>query len=318
MAAPKSLDDMLKEGLLLKGDDKRLEVIRVPIGIPALDTLLGGGMPRGRAIEEYGPESTGKTLLAQYAVAAVQKTEFPMALYMDMERSYDKGWWEQSGVDTSKILVSTPTTAEQAIDIMKAMLESSSELGIIVLDSIGAMTPEPEMDPEKSSSDKTIGLQARVVTLMYHKIIPLLKNTIFLATNQMRDSIGMPNELGALPGGRAQRHYSHIILRTARESWINEKVGNETVHKGFYMEIISKKNKLSDVPDGSSINLPFMFKGQVDMLTKYIEDSIKQKYISRAGPYYKVAGQSFLGMDNLRQFYVENPNELEQLKTSLG
>lgn len=310
------INELLKKGLIKKGDDPSLEIHRLPIGFKALDDMLGGGLPMGRGTELYGPESTGKTLIAQCAVAAVQKSERPMALYMDMERTYDEIWWQQSGVDTKKLLVSDPATAEQAIDIMRAVVLDNTELGIIVLDSIAAMTPEPEMDPERSSENKTIGLQARVITLMYRQIVPILGKTIFLVTNQMRETIGAHDELRGLPGGRAQRHYNSIILRTARESWINDSTNKN--HLGFYMEFVSKKNKTCNTPDGTSITLPFMFSGQIDMLTSYIEEGIKHSLIIRAGPYYKTAGQSFLGMPALRQFFLENEPEVEQLKQSLN
>jgi recombination protein RecA len=314
----KTLDELMKSGALIKGDDPSLEVIKLPLGIVSLDELLGGGLPLGRCIQFVGPESTGKTLLAQIATAVVQKSQHPLALYMDLERSYDEAWWQQSGVDTQKLLVSTPTTAEEAIDVMRGVLCSTEELGIIVLDSIAAMIPAPEMDPERSSTEnRQPGLQAKVVTFMFHQILPLLKGrVIFLVTNQMRDNVGGHDELGALPGGKATRHYSHVILKTRRESWITD---NKTKARlGFYMEVTSRKNKLAKTADGDSITLPFMFNSQIDWTTSYIEDAVKAHLIVKAGPYYKVAGRSFLGMQNMREFFTDNPEELEQLRLSLA
>lgn len=314
----KTIEELMKSGALIKGDDASLEVKRMPLGIASLDELLGGGLPLGRCVQTVGPESTGKTLLSQFAVAAVQKSKYPLALYMDMERSYDEAWWQQSGVDTEKLLVSTPTTAEEAIDVMRGVLSSTQELGIIVLDSIAAMIPQPEMDPERSSTEgRQPGLQAKVITFMYHQILPLLKGRcIFLATNQMRENIGGHDELGALPGGKAARHYSHIILKTRREQWITN--NQDKSRLGFYMEITSRKNKLAKTADGDCITLPFLFNSQIDWTTSYIEDALKAKLIVKGGPYYKVAGRSFLGMQNLREFFTENPEELEQLRTNLG
>lgn len=311
------LNELLKKGLLKKGSDPSLIITRLPLGLPALDELLGGGLPWGRFIETYGPESTGKTLIAQLSAAAVQQTEHPQVLYMDMENSYDERWWKQSGVDTDKLLVSSPATAEQAIDIIVAMLENSSELGLIILDSIAAMTPAPEADPEKSSEDaKQPGLQARVITHMFRKVKPLLKHTIFMMTNQMRDNIGSYDELAALPGGKAQRHFAQIILRIRRENWITD--NNSKDRKGFYMEIISRKNKTCGTPDGASITLPFLFTSQIDLLTSYIESGLKKGLIIRKGPYYHTKEQSFLGMANLRKFYEENPIEADLLKTNIA
>lgn len=310
----KGLDDLIKSGAIKYGNDPSLEIHRLSIGINPFDELLGGGLPKGRCVELYGPESTGKTLIAQLAVAAVQKSDRPMSLYMDMERSYDEVWWQQSGVDTEKLMVSSPATAEQAIDIMRAVTDGAHDLGIVVLDSIAAMTPELEADPERSSGEKTIGLQARATTLMYRQMLPILGQAIFLVTNQMRETIGAHDELRGLPGGRAQRHCNSIILRTARSEWIND--GNKN-HLGFYMEIVSKKNKTCNVADGTSITLPFMFNGQIDMLTSYLEEAEKKRVIIKSGPYYKIAGRSFLGKAALRQFFLDNLQEIEVLRQAM-
>lgn len=317
MTDVKTIDELIKEGLLKKGNDPSLIVHRIPIGIASLDELLGGGLPLGRFTSTYGEESTGKTLLAQLAVAAVQKTDRPFGLYMDLESSYDQKWWEQSGVDVDKLLVSKPATAEQAIDIMVAMIEGSKELGIVVLDSLGAMIPAPMANTEKSAEDnQQPGSQAKVITLMYSKLKVLVDQhkIIFLSINQMRDSIGMASDLAGLPGGRANRHYNHIILKTRRDGWIME-------HKnrlGFNMEITSRKNKLAATPDGTAITLPFLFKSQIDWTQSYLDDGIKNGLIVRKGPSYAWAGRNHLGMQNLRNFFSENPEELELLKTQLG
>lgn len=309
-----ALDSLIKDGLVKYGNDPRLIIKRMPIGIPMLDDLLGGGLPMGRCTMAYGEESTGKTIIAQYAAAAVQRSERPLVLYMDMERSYDEPWWIASGVDTSQLLVSTPMTAEQAIDIMRSMLQGSSELGMIILDSIPAMTPMPEMDPEKSSEDKTIGLQARVITLMFRQIMPLLEDkVIFYVCNQMRESIGKYNEIAGLPGGRAIRHNSHIILRTRRESWIKDDKANT----GFYMEITSRKNKVASTPDGSFVLLPFMFSGKIDMLTAYLEDAKARNIITRKPPYFYWNDKAFHGMPNLRQYFLDNEEEMRTLEALL-
>lgn len=313
----KGVDELLKSGLIKRGNDERLIIKKLPTGIPALDEMLGGGMPLGHAVESYGPESTGKTLIAQYVTAAVQASQFPEVLYMDMERSFDEAWWKESGVDTAKVMVSQPATGDQAIDVMRGVLHSEPNLGLIIMDSIAAMTPQVEMDPEKSSEDKTIGLQARLVTLMYRQIINLLEDrVIFLATNQMRESIGAHDELAALPGGRAQRHYSHIILRTRRDSWITENK-NDKARLGFYMEITSRKNKMCSTPDGTSITIPVMFKGQIDYTTSYIDDALKKGIIPRRGPYYNWNNQNFMGMQALRNMFLDNPEELELLKAQV-
>lgn len=306
---------LMADGLIKKGNDESFLLKRIPLGIPQLDDLLGGGVPVGRCIEAYGYESTGKTLLAQYITAAVQKSEKPLALLLDLERSFDETWWKQTGVDTSDLMISSPATAEEAIDIMMAVM-NDTDLGLIIVDSIPGMVPAKIADPERSAEDKTMGLLAQLVTLMYAKLVHKLdqQGVILMATNQMRANFSGFDELNALPGGLAQRHFNQIILRTKREGWIKDSAKNTI---GFDMEIISKKNKTCSVPDGTSITIPFLAKGQIDMMTAYINDGVEKKFIEKKGPYYYYAGKGNLGMPNLRTFFEENPEELELLKVQL-
>lgn len=310
------INELMKQGLVKKGNDDSLFLKRAPIGIPQLDNLLGGGIPLGRCIEAYGPESTGKTLLSQYMTAAIQKTDKPLVVLFDLERCFDEVWWKQSGVDTDNLLVTSPATAEETIDIMMSVM-NDEHLGLMIVDSIPAMIPAPIANPDKSASEKTIGLLAQLVTLMYAKLVHPLsqKGVTLLATNQMRETIGGYDELAALPGGKAQRHFSQIILRTKREGWINDSKGK---YIGFDMEIISKKNKTCSVPDGTSITIPFLAEGQIDLLTAYINDAIAKGVIARAGPYYKYNDKNYLGIPNLRNFFRENPDEEETLRIQLA
>lgn len=319
MPKTKTLEELKKEGLVKFGNDETLLTKWIPIGIPSLDSFLGEGIPLGKATMIYGEESIGKTLLAQYIAKAIQRlSKRPQVLYMDLENSFDKVWWDQTGVDTEKLLVSSPAIAEDAIDIIVSMLENSSELGLVIVDSIAAMIPGMEYDEERSASQMTVGQRAKLVTLLYSKVIPRLRkdNEIcFLTINQMRENIGGHNELAALPGGRAQRHFSHIILKMRRDEWITNSSGDR---EGFYMEIISRKNKLAKTADGTAVSLPFMFDSQIDFTTSYIQDGIKSGYIVRRGPYYDVVGNKFLGMSNLRNFFIEEPSEMEALKQNIG
>lgn len=307
---------LMSTGLIKKGNDESLYLKRISLGLPQLDDLLGGGIPVGRCIEAYGPESTGKTLLAQYVTAAVQKTDKPLALLLDLERCFDEGWWKQSGVDTNELMVSTPATAEEAIDIMMAVMNEPT-LGLIIVDSIPAMIPAKIADPERSAEDKTMGLLAQLVTLMYAKLVHKVseQGVILMATNQMRANFSGFDELAVLPGGIAQRHFNQIILRTKREGWIKDSQKNNI---GFDMEIISKKNKTCSIPDGTSVTIPFLAQGQIDLLTAYINDGIDKGFITRKGPYYYYAEKPSMGMPNLRNFFQENPNELDTLKVQLS
>lgn len=314
-----SYEQLMEAGVIKRGNDPDLLIRRLPLGIPALDNLLGGGLPMGRCVQFYGPESTGKTLIAQYAAAAVQRSENPDVLYIDLEQTFDPTWWTASGVDADRIMVSSPPVAEQAIDIMRSVLNGMDSLGLIILDSIAGMVPAPDMNPEKSSEEnKQPGMQAKVVTQMYRQVKGLLQNrVVLLATNQMRDNIGGFDELAALPGGRAARHYNHIIWRTRRDSWIKS-TGSEKHNIGFYMELTSKKNKVSGVADGTSVTVPFLFDGQIDMLTAYIEEALRRNIITKRGPYFRWNEEGYLGIQKLRTFFLEHPDQQAILEEAIN
>lgn len=308
-----TIDDMLKSKLLVRGDDKSLLIRRLPLGIPALDKAIGGGLPRGRVTLLYGNESTGKTLLAQYAAAAQQReASRKQVLLMDIERSYDANWWAMSGVDSELLYVSVPPTAEAAIDVMRALLAASKDIGMVIVDSLAAMTPSYESDANTSSDMNSIGLQARLIGRMFRTVIPLLKDTILVCINQMRETIGQHEDLAGLPGGRVQRHDSHLILRTRREAWLTD---NKAQRIGYSMEITPRKNKTA--PMAPAVTLPFLFHSQIDLLTSYLDQAIAAGIIVSRVPYYGYGELKFLGKANLRTHFTDNPDELARLTAAL-
>lgn len=317
-----TIAQMRRSGLIKQGNSTDLIVERVPIQIPTLDELIGGGLPRGRGIQAYGEESTGKTLIMQYMIAAIQRSNTPDVLVMDQENTYDEAWWSQSGVDTEKLMVSRTDTAEQAIDVITSVLnamgpkaaEANRTLGAICIDSIAALIPQVEMEEEKSAEDKRMpGAQAKSITYLYHKIggTNLGNQVVLITTNQMRDSVGYASEMSSLPGGRANRHYNHIFLRTRREEWIKDEHGRVV---GYTMEIISRKNKTCKTPDGTSIKIPILADSQVNWTITYIEEGRRLGYITSRGPYYYFGEIQKMGMQALRHFFTETPEAFEQLR----
>lgn len=309
----KALDKMIKDGLLLRGDDEKLSLRRLPSGIPPLDLILGGGWPYARVTMLVGPESTGKTLLAQYAVAAQQKDEkAPHALLVDAELSYDASWWAKSGVDVAELMVCQPQTGETAINLIKEVMDADEQLGIIVVDSIGALTPAPIL--ERAAEDKTMGLRAQLVNVLLSKVAATNRNAILLLINQLRANLRGHEE--SYPGGMGLLHWAHIILRTRREGWIKE--GDKRV--GFTLEVLCKKNKTS--PPQGYCQIPFYFTGQIDMLQAFIDEALDMKLIRQNPPYYYFpddwGGQKFLGKNNLRQHLLDNSETLELLKQAVA
>lgn len=299
------MDKLFKSGVLRMGNAEELVPERLPTGIAPLDQITGGGLQLGTCTLLVGPESTGKTLLSQYIAASVQKTERPNVLFLDAERSYDVGWWAQSGVETNKLYVARPSSAEELIDITTQVLTEDPTIGLVILDSIAAMPPTRIINESAERHD--IGSLARLVQHLYVKIVPLLGKTIFLATNQIRDNITGYEE--RYPGGHSQRYFSHMILRTRREGWIQE--NNKRI--GFNLEVTTRKNKTAAPQQSCSI--PFHFQGQLDMASVLIDEAIASGRIQQNLPYYKIEYEgklhNLLGKANLRAFVVEHPDSIQ-------
>lgn len=310
MAAKRDgLDAYIKAGALMLGGDTRLDMVRVSSGIPQLDRILQGGYVYGRNILCAGPESTGKTIIAQYAVAAQQQAG-KECLLVDAEMSFDRSWWERTGVDTSKLWVAQPSNGEEAVNLMVEIIHSTPKLGIIVVDSLATLSPSAIQ--EKQAGERTVGSLAQLVTGMYQRVMPINKGRfVFFAINQLRDSIGGYEDV--LPGGRAQRYNSHIRLHTRRVEWIKEK----EVRVGYVMEIHLRKSKVGD-PEGI-IQFPVRFGSQIDLIGSYVDEAIERGFIKAAGPYYYISETvKVLGKSNLRAHFSENEADMATLMGLLG
>lgn len=300
-----TLAEIEKAGLVQRGSVKDLVVTRLKTGLPGVDELLGGGIPYSRNTMLVGPESAGKTLLAQ-VIAARQQADENRSLVglIDVERSYDPGWWAESGVDPDKLLVSQPATGEAAIEVICALLQVP-EVGMVILDSIAMMTPA--YIAEHSAEDGApMASLAHVCSLMFQKELPLLNGKIFLMINQVRDGMG-PYAEEVYPGGRSVRHNAHIILRVRRESWITE----NKQRVGYVMEIYSRKNKTA--PPQLTCKLPMRFKGQFDMLTATVDEAVKRGLITLKGSFYTYEDQRIQGKQALYDYFRVNDEEFEYI-----
>lgn len=306
MAKQTILEQMSKQGSILRGDDRRLNLTRLRTGVTPLDDILGGGLPRGAVTLIVGPESTGKTILCQYAIAAQQAAKSGKnVLYIDAERSFDPDWWKDTGVNLKTLLVARPATGEQLIDLIVEAIESDAELGMIVIDSLAAMPPSKIVAESAERTD--VGSLAKLANLMFIKVMPILGDRILLITNQLRENIGGYGD--RYPGGLSQRFYAHVILRTRRNGWIEDK-GQRT---GFTMEVTTVKNKTA--PPQEMASLPFLFRGQLDMLSVAIDDAVARGMITAKPPYYSIQGvdEKFLGKARLREYLTEHPDVLKGL-----
>ncbi len=306
-----TIDALLDAGLIMRGNDPRLEIRRLPTDIPGMDDLLGGGWPAGRYTQVVGPESTGKTVLMQYATTAQQRQDKKnKVLILDYERGYDAAWWAASGVDIEELYVSQPMYGEEGIDTILRMINIEPELGLVGVDSIAAMYPKIMADPEKGAEQGFVGAHSKLVAKFFAMITPQMDDIVFLLNNQMRANIGGYEE--NYPGGWAMRHSNHVTLRTRREGWIKE----GEVRVGFMMEVINKKNKVGGT-QGASIQIPFHFKGQIDMVQSYIDEALEKKIIIARTPYYIWGELKKLGKAAIRQHFIDTPEDFELLKKAI-
>ncbi len=306
-----------KGSVMRLGDEARAPIDVIPTGSIALDIALGiGGLPRGRIVEIYGPESSGKTTVALHAVANAQRAG-GIAAFVDAEHALDPDYARNLGVDTDALLVSQPDTGEQALEITDMLIRSGA-LDIIVIDSVAALVPRAEIEGEMG--DSHVGLQARLMSQALRKITGALSQsrTTAIFINQLREKIGvMFGSPETTTGGKALKFYSSVRLDVRRIETLkdgSEPIGNRTKCK-------VAKNKLAapfkvaefDIIYGSGISKEG---GLIDM-------GVEQGFVRKAGAWYTYEGDQLgQGKENARAFLRDNPDladELEKrIKEKLG
>ncbi len=317
-AALAQIDKQYGKGSIMRlGDDVRAPIEVIPTGSIALDVALGiGGFPRGRVVEIYGPESSGKTTLALHAVASAQKAG-GIAAFIDAEHALDPDYAEKLGVDTDALLVSQPDTGEQALEIMD-MLIGSGSLDVIVIDSVAALVPRAEI--EGDMGDSHVGLQARLMSQALRKIAGRLSQTkttaIFI--NQLREKIGVFfGSPETTTGGKALKFYASVRIDVRRIQTLKEgadAVGNRTKAKVV-------KNKMA--PPFKIAEFDIIYGVGISREGGIIDMGVEHGIIRKSGSWYTYDGDQLgQGMENSRRFLKDNPelaDELERLiKAKLG
>ncbi|MEV8143100.1 recombinase RecA [Specibacter sp. NPDC078709] len=317
-AALAQIDKQFGKGSVMRlGDDIRAPIEVIPTGSIALDVALGiGGLPRGRVVEIYGPESSGKTTLALHAVASAQKLG-GLAAFIDAEHALDPDYAAKLGVDTDALLVSQPDTGEQALEIMD-MLIGSGSLDVIVIDSVAALVPRAEI--EGDMGDSHVGLQARLMSQALRKITGRLSQTkttaIFI--NQLREKIGVFfGSPETTTGGKALKFYASIRIDVRRIQTLKEgadAVGNRTKAKVV-------KNKMA--PPFKIAEFDIIYGVGISREGGIIDMGVEHGIIRKSGSWYTYDGDQLgQGMENSRRFLKDNPeltDELERLiKAKLG
>ena len=307
--AEEAIQKLLKKKNLnfQRGDSKNFTTNRIPFNIPALDKLTAGGIPFKKMTLIYGPTNVGKSYLASQIVVNAQKMG-GKAVWVDTELSYDKDWMTTCGVDSKKILISQPTTGEEAMEhIREAMIEGFE---VIVLDSIAGLVPA-NISAEEFGFNP-MAWQARFVNSSFPKLFPNLQNgSAFVAINQVRASMG-PVALDNMPAGQGQVFFAHSIMQVQRKGWITE--GDKKV--GFDMNIRLRKSKTGGENWDSAI-VPFRVEGGIDVLESYIRDAINQKIITQAGAWYTYGDLKAMGLNGIKAKFIEDETLFTKLKDEL-
>ena len=312
------IDKQFGKGSVMRlGDDNRPPVQVIPTGSLALDVALGiGGLPRGRVIEVYGPESSGKTTVALHAVANAQKAG-GNAAFIDAEHALDPVYARALGVDTDSLLVSQPDTGEQALEIADMLIRSGG-IDIIVIDSVAALVPKAEIEGEMG--DSHVGLQARLMSQALRKITGALSatGTTAIFINQLREKIGVFfGSPETTTGGKALKFYASVRIDVRRIETLKEAgapVGNRTRAKVV-------KNKMA--PPFKQAEFDIVYGKGISREGSIIDMGVEAGIVRKSGSWFTYADDQLgQGKENVRQFLVDNPelaNEIEQkILVSLG
>jgi recombination protein RecA len=294
------------------GDDTRAPVEVIPTGSIALDAALGiGGLPRGRIVEIYGPESSGKTSLALHAVANAQKAG-GIAAFIDAEHALDPDYAKNLGVDTDALLVSQPDTGEQALEIADMLIRSGA-VDVIVIDSVAALVPRAEIEGEMG--DSHVGLQARLMSQALRKIAGALNQTkttaIFI--NQLREKIGvMFGSPETTTGGKALKFYASIRLDIRRIETLKD--GTEAVGNRTRVKVV--KNKCS--PPFKVAEFDILYGIGISREGSLIDLGVEHAIVRKSGAWYTYEGDQLgQGKENARNFLRDNPDLADEIEKKL-
>ena len=306
------IEKQFGKGAIMKlGEQKNIEIDVVPSGSLSLDIALGvGGYPKGRIIEIYGPESSGKTTFALHAIAEVQKTG-GRAAFIDAEHSLDPVYAGNLGVNIDELLLSQPDTGEQALEICDALVKSEA-VNIIVIDSVAALVPQAEIDGEMG--DSHVGLQARLMSQALRKLSGSINktNTIVIFINQLREKVGvMFGNPETTPGGKALKYYSSVRLDIRRGEQI--KNGNDVIGNRTTIKVV--KNKVA--PPFKSAAVDIMYGEGVSQCGELVDLAAEANIIEKSGAWYSYKGEKLAqGRENVKILFKNNEelrNEIDDL-----
>ena len=298
-----------KGSVMRLGDDIRAPISVIPTGSIALDVALGiGGLPRGRVVEIYGPESSGKTTVALHAVANAQAAG-GIAAFIDAEHALDPEYAKALGVDTDALLVSQPDTGEQALEIMDMLIRSNA-LDVIVVDSVAALVPRAEI--EGDMGDSHVGLQARLMSQALRKITGALhaSGTTAIFINQLREKVGvMFGSPETTTGGKALKFYASVRLDIRRIETLKD--GADAVGNRTRVKVV--KNKVA--PPFKQAEFDMIYGSGISKEGSLIDMGVEQAIVRKSGAWYTYEGDQLgQGKENARKFLRENPDVADEIE----
>lgn len=309
------LEKTYGKGAVMKlGDKKVVDIDTIPTGSLSLDVALGiNGLPRGRVVEIYGPESSGKTTLAIHAIAECQK-KGGIAAFIDAEHAFDRFYAENLGVDVANLLISQPDNGEQALEIAENLIRSGA-IDIIVIDSVAALTPRSEIEGEMG--DSKMGLQARLMSQAMRKLTGSIGRTgcccVFI--NQLREKIGvMFGNPETTTGGNALKFYASVRLDIRRSgSALKDREGNVV---GNHVKVKVVKNKLA--PPFRIAEFDIMFGEGISKTGEIVDLGADMDIINKSGSWYSYEGTKIAqGRDAAKQFLQDNPELAQEIELKI-
>lgn len=315
----KTLDQVLadiekqfgKGSVMRLGDHEHKNIDVISSGSVSLDVALGiGGYPKGRIIEIFGPESSGKTTFALHAIAEAQKLG-GRAAFIDAEHALDPSYAEKIGVNIDELLLSQPDNGEQALEICEALVRSGA-ISVIVVDSVAALVPQAEIEGEMG--DSHVGLQARLMSQALRKLSPIINktNTICIFINQLREKVGvMFGNPEVTPGGRALKFYSSVRLEIRRSEQIKE--GSDVVGNKTNIKVV--KNKMA--PPFKSCQVDIMYGEGISQTGELVDLAVEAGIIDKSGAWYSYKGEKIgQGRESVKELFKNDTklkNEINKL-----
>jgi len=308
--ALKQIEKQFGKGSVMKlGDKAHVDVETIPSGSIALDVALGiGGYPRGRIIEIYGPESSGKTTFALHAIAEAQR-KGGTAAFVDAEHALDPVYAGNLGVNIDELLLSQPDTGEQGLEIAEALIRSGA-VDIVVIDSVAALVPEAEIQGDMGASH--VGLQARLMSQAMRKLSGIIAktNVVAIFINQIREKVGvMFGNPEITPGGRALKFYSSIRLEVRRGEAL--KNGNDLVGSRTKLKVV--KNKVA--PPFKTAEVDLIFGLGISREGEVLDIAVEHELVEKSGAWFAYQGEKIgQGRENAKLFLKENPKMCAEIE----